>query len=73
MGKKLTGAIEYGPERKMKVKCVDGSPLETLGALKAWILLRNSSIVHDFQFVTKQVVIPCDGILGCDFLQRNRA
>ena len=31
------------------------------------------SIVHDFQLVKKQVDIPCDGILGRDFLQHERA
>jgi len=57
----------------VKVKCVDGSPMETYGILEARIEFRNSSIVHDFQLVNKQVDIPCDGILGRDFLQRTRA
>jgi predicted aspartyl protease len=72
-GDKLIGATEYDPERKVKVKCVDGSPVETHGVLEARIVLGNSSIVHDFQLVIKQMDIPCDGILGRDFLQINRA
>ena len=70
---KLIGTTEYDPEKKMKIKCVDESPMETHCVLEARIELSNSSIVHDFQLVNKQVDIPCDGILGLDFLQRTRA
>ena len=42
--------------------------METHGVLEARIEIRNSSIVQDFQ-----LDIPCDGILGRDFLQRIRA
>jgi len=72
-GNKLIGTTEYDPDRKVKVKCVDGSPMETYGVLEAKIELRNSSIMHDFQLVNRQVDIPCDGILGRDFLQRAKA
>jgi len=72
-GNKLIGTTEYDPEKKMKVKCVDGSPMENHGVLEARIKLSNSSIVQVFQLVNKQVDIPCDGILGRDFLQRKRA
>ena len=72
-GSKLIGITEYDPDRKVKVKCVDGSPMETYGILEAKIELKNSSIVHEFQLVNKQVDIPCDGILGRDFLQHARA
>jgi hypothetical protein len=47
--------------------------METHGVLEARIVLCSSPIVHDFQLVRKLVDIPCDGILGRDFLQRNRA
>jgi len=70
-GNKLIGATEYDPERKVKVKCIDGSPMETHDVLEARIVLGNSPTVHDFQLVNKQVDIPCNGILGRDFLQRN--
>ena len=72
-GDNFIGTTEYDPERKVKVKCVDGSPMETHGVLEARIELKNSSIKHNFQLVNKQVGIPCDGILGCDFLQRAKA
>ena len=66
-GDNLIGTTEYDPERKVKVKCVEGSPMETHGALEARIELKNSSIVHNFQLVNKQVDIPCDGFLGPRF------
>jgi hypothetical protein len=72
-GNKLIGITEYDPEKKVKVKCIGGSPMETHGVLEVRIELGNSSIVHDFQLVNKQMDIPCDGILGRDFLQRTRA
>jgi len=72
-GNKLIGTTEYDPEKKVKVKCVDSSPIETHGVLEARIELSNSSIVHDFQLVNKQVDIPCDGILVHDFLKRTKA
>jgi len=33
-GNKLIGTTEYDPEKKVKVKCVDGSPMETHGVLE---------------------------------------
>jgi len=71
-GDNLIGTTEYDPKRKVKVKCVDGSPMETHGVLEARIELKNSSIVHNFQLVNKQVDIPCDGILGRDFFQHAK-
>jgi hypothetical protein len=70
---KLIGTAEYDPRGKVRVKCVDGSPIETHGVLEARIELSHSTIVHGFQLVNKQVDIPCDGIFGHDFLQRARA
>ena len=57
-GNKLKGTTEYDPEKKVKVKCVDGSPMETHGVLEARVELSNSPIVHDFQLVNIQVDIP---------------
>jgi hypothetical protein len=70
---KLIGTTKCDPKKKVKVKCIGGSPMETHGILEVRIELGNSSIVHDFQLVNKQVDIPCDGILGRDFLQCTRA
>jgi hypothetical protein len=72
-GNKLIGTTEYDPEKKVKLKCVDGSSMETHGVVEARIELSNSSILHDFQLVNEQVDIRCDGILGRNFLQSTRA
>ena len=71
-GNKLVGTTEYDPERKVKVKCVDGSPMDTHGIIEAKINLGNNSITHGFQLVNKQVDVPCGVILVRDFLQRTR-
>jgi hypothetical protein len=55
------------------VKCVDGSPILTHGIVEARIELTDSSVAHKFHLVSKQVDIPCDGILGRDFLQKTNA
>jgi hypothetical protein len=55
------------------VKCADGSPIETHGAIEAKIGLGSKLVPHSFQLVSKQVDIPCDGILGRNFFQRARA
>jgi hypothetical protein len=65
--------MEYDPEKKVKLKCVDGSPVENHGVVEAKIVLSNGQIMNDFQLVNKQVDILCDGILGCDFLQCAKA
>jgi hypothetical protein len=70
---KLVGTTEYDPDKKIRVKCVEGSQMETHGGVEANIELGNSSIRHGFQLVNKQVHIPCDGILRRDFLQRVKA
>jgi hypothetical protein len=72
-GKNLIGSTKYDPERKVRVKSVSGSLIETHGAIEAVIELRNSSITHEFQLVNKQVDIPCEGILGRDFFQHAKA
>jgi hypothetical protein len=72
-GNKLIGTTEYDPEKKVKVKYIGGSPMETHSGLEAKIEISQSSIVHGFQLVNIQVDILCDGILSRDFLQRTRA
>ena len=72
-GSTLIGTTEYYPEKKVKVKGVDRSAMESQRVLEARIEISNSSIVQEFQLVNKQVLIPCDGILGRDFLQCTMA
>ncbi|XP_023705571.2 uncharacterized protein LOC111863458 [Cryptotermes secundus] len=72
-GEKLIESTEYDPERKVRVKSVSGSLIETHGVIEAEINLANSSITHEFQLAKKQIDIPCDGILGRDFFQNAKA
>jgi hypothetical protein len=72
-GSKPVGTAEFNPDGRVKVKSVDGSPIETHGAIEAKIGLGSKSVMHRFQLVSKQVDIPCDGVLGRDFFQRARA
>ena len=72
-GNKLIGTTEYDPRSKVRVKCVDGSPIEMYGIVEARIEISHSSVGHGFQLVNKQVHIPCDRILGRDFLQNAKA
>jgi hypothetical protein len=72
-GNKVVGSTEYDPEKKVKVKCVVGSPVEANGVVQAKIECSDCLIMHEFQLVSKQVDTPCDGIVGCDFVQHIRA
>jgi hypothetical protein len=57
----------------VKVKSVDGSNIETTGTLKTVVNVDSLKIPFMFQLVSKQVDIPCDGILGRDFLENAGA
>ena len=63
----------YDPEGNVKVKGVDGSIIETLGTVRTVVKADSLKIPFTFQLVNKQVDIPCDGILGRDFLQHAGA
>jgi hypothetical protein len=41
--------------------------------IQAVINLKGSLIKHEFQLVNKQIDIPCDEILGRDFLRNGKA
>jgi hypothetical protein len=67
------GTTENDPGGRLRVKCVDGSPIDNLGVIEAAVRAGNKLFVHGFQLVNKQVDIPCDGILCRDFFRRTRA
>ena len=58
------------PDGKVRVKSVDGSIIETLGTVQTVVKAGFLKIPFTFQLVSKQVDVPCDGILGRDFLER---
>jgi hypothetical protein len=65
---RLDKTKQFDPERKMKVKGVSGSSIQTLGAVQVTMYEGTVEIPFTFQLVGRQVDIPCDGILGRDFL-----
>jgi hypothetical protein len=66
-GDKLIDSTEFDPGRKATVKSVNGSPIDMHGVVEKKVNLGDNPILHDFHLVSKQVDIPCDGILGRDF------
>jgi hypothetical protein len=72
-GNKLVGSTEFDHNGRMKVRCVDGSTIDTHGVIKAKIRLGSKTVTHNFQLVGKQVDIPCDGILGRDLFNHTKA
>jgi hypothetical protein len=70
--KKLTGTTEFEPQQ-VKLKCVDGSVVETHGLVKAQVREGRASIPMEFQLVNKQVDLEGNGILGKDFLTKMKA
>jgi hypothetical protein len=70
---KLDKTKHYDPKRRVRVKGVSGSSIQTLGAVEVVMYEGTAEIPFAFQLVGKQVDIPCDGILGRDFLTRAGA
>jgi len=63
----------FDPDGKIKVKDVDGSVIETYGTVKTVVNGDFLKIPFTFHLVSKQVDIPCDGILGRDFFEKAGA
>jgi len=64
---------KFDPDGRVKVKSVDGSVIETFGTVQTVVSVDSLQIPFVFQLVSKQVDIPCDGILGRDFLEHAGA
>jgi hypothetical protein len=65
---KLDKTEPFDPEGRMKVKGVSGSSIQTLGTVQATMYEGTVKIPFTFQLVGRQVDIPCNSILGRDFL-----
>lgn len=72
--KKLIGNTEFEPQQKVALKIVNGSKVETHGLLKAstCIIEEEISIPFEFQFISHQIDLEGDGILGKYFLQETK-
>jgi hypothetical protein len=71
--KKIIGTTTFDPQRKIRLKSVNGAIVETHGVVEANILEDSISIPVELQLVSKQVDLEGDGILGKDFLQKMKA
>jgi len=69
----LIGSTRYDPGKRVKVKSLEGSEIETFGIVKAKVQVENNSVPFEFQLVNKQVDIPRDGIIGRDFFLHTKA
>jgi hypothetical protein len=59
---------KYDPEGRVQVKSVSGSIMQTMAALHLVMYEGSVRITFTFQLVDKQIDLPCDGILGRNFL-----
>ena len=59
---------QFDPEGRVQVKSVSGSTIQTLGSVQAVLYEGSVRIPFTFQLVNKRVDLPCDGIIGRDFL-----
>jgi hypothetical protein len=64
---------KFDPGGRVKVKGVDGSVIETFGTVQTVVSVDSLQIPFVFQLVSKQIDIPCDEILGRDFLEHAGA
>jgi hypothetical protein len=65
--KKLKGEAECEPDRKVEVRGVDGSVVQTYGVIEVEVLEGNFRVRFPFHLVNKQVDLVYDVILGRDF------
>jgi hypothetical protein len=72
-GKRLIGSTGYDPRKKVKVKSVEWSEIETFGTVEAKVQVGHNCVPFEFQLVNTQTDVPCDGILGRDFLLYTKA
>jgi hypothetical protein len=72
-GKRLIGSTRYDPRKKVNVKSVEGSEIETFGTVEAKVQVGDNYVPFEFQLVNTQTDIPCDGILGRHFLLYTEA
>jgi hypothetical protein len=70
---KLICTTEFDPSDRVRVKCVDGSIVETHGTIDTCVREGKKKIHFKFQLVNKQVDLAYDGIIGRDFLRNAKA
>jgi hypothetical protein len=61
---KLKGEAEFEPDRRVRVRGVDGSVVQTYGVIEVEVQEGNFRVRFPFHLVNKQVDLVYDGILG---------
>lgn len=64
---------QYDPKGRVQVKSVSGTIVQSLGAVRSTMYEGSVNIPFTFQLVDKRIDLPCDGILGRDFLAHASA
>ena len=64
---------QYDPEGRVQVKSVNGSIIQTIGSVQAVMYEGSVRIPFTFQLLDKRIDLPCDGILGRDYLAHSGA
>jgi hypothetical protein len=59
---------QYEPEGRVQVKSVNGSTIQTMGTVQTVMYEGSVRKPFTFQLLDKRIDLPCDGILGRDFL-----
>jgi hypothetical protein len=70
---KLISTTKFVPSERVRVKCVDGSIVETHGMVHACLSEGERKVQFKFQLVNKQVDLAYNGIIGRDFLRDAKA
>lgn len=68
---KLTNNVAIDTRYISKISGIGQSVIHSLGKAKSEILTNDVIIKHYFQIVDENFSIPCDGILGLDFIKNN--
>ena len=61
--------LKYDPYRNCQISGVGEGSTETIGRTKAELICEDIAFKHNFYLVANEFPIPCDGILGLDFIK----
>lgn len=69
---KLSPNVEIERYNTCKISGISDGLVSTFGSVKSDIFIDNVALSHKFHIIDKNFPIPCDGILGLDFLKKFR-
>lgn len=62
--------IQVNKDHIYNLKGIGNGTIKTLGVTTTTLYINNSEIIHNFQIVDENFPIPCDGIIGLDFIKQ---